>query len=318
MTYEDKLDNLKVSVIIPTFQGESRITKTLQSLESQTLNPDEVIVVIDGSTDGTYQLLNELQSKLNIKVVYQRNHGRAGSRNSGARLAKTELLVFIDDDMILDADCLLKHFEFHLDHSNVFISGATFEMEERDQPDYQFYRAYLSKKWINAIPINRPLLKNELFMTGANMSVRKSDFESLQGFDERFRDAEDMELALRAFDNGFDVYFIPEAKGFQKNELNFRTYIERQKSYYSSKMQLLGNSSTGRSALVSQQGLKVHLKRLFYFIFSFDFWINWSDRSVLTYLPKFLRFKMYDWIITSHYLYFSKPIISDHSKIQRG
>jgi len=95
-----------VSIIIPAYQEEKRIGRCLQSIAASTYRNLEVIVVNDGSTDGTEKVVRDFKKKngskiLSIHVITISNGGAARARNHGLRLAKGEYIGFIDaDDMI--------------------------------------------------------------------------------------------------------------------------------------------------------------------------------------------------------------------------
>lgn len=85
-----------VSVIIPTYNRARTIGRALNSVFTQTYGPLEVIVVDDGSTDGTVEALAAYGDK--IRVVRQSNQGPAAARNSGIKAASGEIITFLDDD----------------------------------------------------------------------------------------------------------------------------------------------------------------------------------------------------------------------------
>jgi len=85
-----------ISVIIPTYNHCRFLVSAIDSALSQTLKPSEVIVVDDGSTDETSNLLNAYEGK--IRVVRQKNQGVAAARNRGAEIATGEYLAFLDAD----------------------------------------------------------------------------------------------------------------------------------------------------------------------------------------------------------------------------
>ncbi len=86
----------KVSVIIPTYNREKFVAKAIESVLNQTFNDIEVIVVDDGSTDGTRWTLERYKDK--IHYVYQENAGVSAARNTGIEAAKGEWLAFLDSD----------------------------------------------------------------------------------------------------------------------------------------------------------------------------------------------------------------------------
>ena len=104
MTVEDGQNSIKVSVIVPAYNVESYIGECLQSLVSQTLKEIEIIVVNDGSTDGTGSIVESFVEKdERIFHIQQQNAGIAATRNKGASLAKGEYLYFIDSDDFIAA-----------------------------------------------------------------------------------------------------------------------------------------------------------------------------------------------------------------------
>lgn len=94
-----------ISVIIPVYNEEKYITSCLLSLADQTLKPDEIIVVDDGSTDDSIlKIKNQILKKhiKNLTISKQKHSGPAKARNLGARQAEGEILVFVDADMTFD------------------------------------------------------------------------------------------------------------------------------------------------------------------------------------------------------------------------
>lgn len=94
----------KVSVIIPTYNGERYIGEAIDSVLKQTYDDHEIIVVDDGSTDNTLQLLQSYGKQLNW--IAQENQGVAASRNAGLQLAQGEYIAFLDQDDVFLPDKL--------------------------------------------------------------------------------------------------------------------------------------------------------------------------------------------------------------------
>ena len=178
-----------ITVIIPTYNGAKKVVNCLHSLEKQTFQNFETIVVIDGSTDDTKAILEATKWNLkDFKVIFQENKGRACVRNTGAKHAKGDVLVFLDDDMRLEATGVEKHL---LHHQNIynkndnknhidniesknqqnhiksieikeqysFLIGNAVEDLALVKTDIQAYRAYLSRKWGNIGEKNMSLRK---------------------------------------------------------------------------------------------------------------------------------------------------------------
>jgi glycosyltransferase involved in cell wall biosynthesis len=95
-----------ISVVIPAYNADQFIGRALESIENQTIQPNEVIVIDDGSTDGTSLRVEEFarHSALEVVLVRQTNQGSSAARNNGIRKATGELITFLDaDDLIYPA-----------------------------------------------------------------------------------------------------------------------------------------------------------------------------------------------------------------------
>ena len=90
-------EQVVISVIIPVYNGEMYICDICKSLEEQTYKNYEVIFVDDGSTDGSYQTLNQLK-KDHYTIIHQENRGVSAARNTGIHIAKGQYIAFIDVD----------------------------------------------------------------------------------------------------------------------------------------------------------------------------------------------------------------------------
>ena len=96
---------MKTSVIISVYNEEKYIEKCLLSLQKQTLKDFEIIVIDDGSTDNTYNIVSNFQFPIsNFQLIKQKHQGPAVARNKGSKIAKGEILVFVDGDMYFDKD----------------------------------------------------------------------------------------------------------------------------------------------------------------------------------------------------------------------
>lgn len=94
------MDNFKVSVIVPVYNLSQYIGSTLDSIINQDFNSFELIVVDDGSTDDSLEIINEKLSKslISYNVIHQENSGVSSARNRGIREANGEYIVFVDGD----------------------------------------------------------------------------------------------------------------------------------------------------------------------------------------------------------------------------
>ena len=98
--------SLSISVVIVTLNRVESLRDTLLSLVRQERQPDEVIVVDNGSTDNTKEVVLDFRDKLNIKYVYEEQRGIPHARNTGIRNATKDIIAFVDDDCVADRSWL--------------------------------------------------------------------------------------------------------------------------------------------------------------------------------------------------------------------
>ena len=95
------------SIIIPLYNKQKSIIKTLQSVQDQTLTQFEVIVIDDGSTDSGFSIVQEmLNSDKRIRLLQKKNGGVSSARNEGVRQSKYNLIAFIDADDLWEPNYL--------------------------------------------------------------------------------------------------------------------------------------------------------------------------------------------------------------------
>lgn len=106
---EPFIPNKKLSIIMPAYNSAQYIKDCLDSCEKQDISTDdyEIIVINDGSSDNTFQIVSECrQNYSNIRVLDQKNSGQSVARNAGVKIAKGEYLWFVDSDDKISANCL--------------------------------------------------------------------------------------------------------------------------------------------------------------------------------------------------------------------
>lgn len=297
-----------VSVIVPTYNGENKIVKALESLERQTFRDFETIVVVDGSTDRTQTILKNRKFNLpSLKVIYQENKGRSGSRNRGAKEAQADLLLFLDDDMRLEEEGIAKHLAFHQSNKNpLLLMGAALEDVALMKTDIQRYRATLSRKWSTISEKTlKPLTKDNFFLMAANFSIPKKIFDTLEGFDEKLTDAEDYDLGKRAMEQEMPIYFDGTIIGWHDDFITCKSYIKRQQQYQKAHEKLKALYPERYAESQYNYTVPTGIKKLIYRFFAGHFWVNMIDGvNVLRIFPKILRYKIYDIIITANAIHF--------------
>ena len=117
-----------ISVVLPTFNRAELLQKQLNALSKQTLDTNlfEIIVVNDGSSDATFEILNEWKAKhTNRVVLHLKNGGPAKARNAGVAAAKGEIIAFTDDDCVVAKDWLNVIHSAFQKNSAIALQGRT-------------------------------------------------------------------------------------------------------------------------------------------------------------------------------------------------
>jgi glycosyltransferase involved in cell wall biosynthesis len=304
---------MTVSIIVPTYNGAHKLNGVFEALQKQIFKDFELIIVIDGSTDNTLEVINNYKSNFDrIKIITRTNGGRSKVRNTGAKAATGDLLIYFDDDIRPDPDCVSLHVDHHLKHIDSILTGGTREVYNKKAVDSLKYKSDLIVKWTAPLLtyIDNPLKKNNLFITAANFSIPRLLFEKLGGFDERLLDAEDFDLAVKAYKSGVNLYFNDKASGVHDDKANFKLFIRRQRQYNKGHKELIRlNPWMVEEGFIENvfNGPK-GFKKTFFRLFTSLFWIKSIDRNLFAFLPKAIKYKLYDIIVTANGIYFPEKI----------
>lgn len=190
-----------VSIIIPAYNAENTLAACLEACSAQTHPEIEVIVVDDGSRDGTARIAGD---SAGIRYLHQKNRGPAAARNLGAREARGEILAFTDSDCVPHPDWI-EHLLTGFDEG-VAAVGGTYGI---GNPEHLLARLVHQE-----ILCRHARFSLEVdFLGSFNVACRRTDFETVGGFDESFREAsgEDNDLAYRLHDIGKTLRFVPES-----------------------------------------------------------------------------------------------------------
>ncbi|MCU1310419.1 MAG: hypothetical protein JWO20_1544 [Candidatus Angelobacter sp.] len=203
---------IKISVVIATFDRRHILARTLPTLFQQDFPADqyEIVVVIDGSSDGTAEMLARFSPPCIFRYIEQPNQGPGVARNTGIKAARGEIILFLDDDFLCDPGLLREHFAAHQSPDASLIIGrvlvdpnsaTTAAMElcrrfddshfpDKDfQPDWPIYTSVCS-----------------------NTSLPRSTCLEFGGYDENFsRMAEDLEFGFRLHHVGIKLQYRAKA-----------------------------------------------------------------------------------------------------------
>jgi len=204
----------RLSVIIPTYQRCASVQRALQALSRQTLLPDqyEVVVSIDGSQDGTGEMVSQFSAPYTLRSIWQPNLGRAAARNAGMRLAAGDLLIFLDDDMEPAPGFLAAHLQAHASGFQLCILGAVPISLEQSSPAVVKYIGWKFNQHLENLSQPGYTFKLRDFYSG-NFSIRREVLVRIGAFDEAFKiyGNEDLELFVRLSKASVELKYCPEA-----------------------------------------------------------------------------------------------------------
>lgn len=221
-----------ISVVIPTFNRRDRLARVLESLARQDLaEPFEVIVVSDGSTDTTDDYLRSADVPLPVVALTQRNQGPSAARNLGVANASSELVLFVDDDVVPAPGLVRTHLAAHrsLGERMAVIGPMINPSDHEMSPWVAWEQQMLAKQYRDMSNGVYAATARQLY-TG-NASMRAADFNEAGGFDTRFRRAEDVELAYRLDDIAVRFHFAPEAIGLHYAERSYGAWRDAAFTY---------------------------------------------------------------------------------------
>lgn len=204
-----------ISVIVSTFNRREILAKCLQSLAKQDCPKSqyEVIVVVDGSTDGTQEFLRTLQHDPALRVIDQPNRGLASARNAGLRAARNEVVLFLDDDLLCTPQVISEHLKVHegsnrqLAFGPVLVSKGPYESAAS-----RVTRAYYAEGVYGPLENGEPPTWPIHARVPPNSSISRDVLLGFGGFDEQFVNAhEDIELGIRLWQDGVRFVYLPNA-----------------------------------------------------------------------------------------------------------
>ncbi len=210
-----------ISAIICTYNREQYLGLAIDSLLQQDFAEFEVIVVDNASTDGTRQVVEARLPHAKLRYIYEPITGLSVARNTGAKIAQSPIIAYLDDDAIATPQWLRVLYSAYENHPKLAIAGGKVTLiwpEGITSPPWLSDNlagnlgAYnLGEQWVD--------IKNPgLTPRGLNYSIRRSFLEKIGGFDinlgrvgKRLLSNEELQMTELALQQGWQVAYIPEA-----------------------------------------------------------------------------------------------------------
>jgi glycosyltransferase involved in cell wall biosynthesis/peptidoglycan/xylan/chitin deacetylase (PgdA/CDA1 family) len=220
----------RFSIIIPTHQRRDVVARNVTMLQRQ-LNPDfEVIVVDDGSSDGTAEALRRLEVSFPLTVIEQENRGAGAARNAGAAVAVGDYLLFLDDDMEADPRMLDEHVRSHADGGEVVLGDLPLHVcSPRNVLSWAVGRWTTTRRERLSAPGAQVPLGD--LLTG-QLSISRANYRSIGGFDASFTreglfGGEDTDFGYRVLSADLRIVFNPQAISYQYYDVDPAEFLKR-------------------------------------------------------------------------------------------
>ncbi len=182
-----------ISVIVPFYNAEGTIKRTIESLLNQLYKPDEIILVNDGSIDGSHTIIEKITNNLKVKLINQENLGVSTARNEGVKISSGDWLIFLDADDVLEDNAL-----------------GIFRQAILRDPGIDLWLAGIRKTSNKNIVDKIPEPRKYLSKLSGSFCLRKSLFEQVGGYDSRLKYSENTELFHRIGLTAHKSGIIPE------------------------------------------------------------------------------------------------------------
>ena len=188
MSYNKAIE--EISVIIPTYNRCDLLKRAINSVIKQTITPKEIIIVDNGSTDQTYQMVSSLFPEINYFI--EKKRGVSAARNKGILESKSKWIAFLDSDDAWKPTKLEKQMEFYIFNQDKYRIIHT---------DETWYR---NKKFLNQLKKHKKsggnIFKNSLQLcciSPSSVVLKKQIFEEYGLFDENLEVCEDYDMWIR-------------------------------------------------------------------------------------------------------------------------
>jgi len=207
------MTKLDVSVVISCYNKRETIAQSIRSVLLQEGVRFELIVVDDGSTDGSNSILDAFSTDKRVKIIRKDHKGISATKNIGRTNARSDIVYFVDGDCVLDQNSLARLLSCFTNPRIGCVGGAVRAINK-------------SSLIANAIE----LMQNEIerkWPFGANVAYRKEALTRTGGFDESAEAGEDVDLFLRVNKMGFDFSYNPAIVARTVNPESFSSFLNQ-------------------------------------------------------------------------------------------
>ncbi len=218
------------SFIIPVYNRPQEIKELLESFQVLSFNkPFEIVIVEDGSSESSEEIIRYFSEKLSISYYYKQNSGPGDSRNYGMKKAKGNYFIILDSDCLLPPH-YLETVDYFLENTYVDCYGGADGAHANFTPLQKAINYTMTSFLTTGGIRGNKRSVNTFEPRSFNMGISKKAFNSTQGFS-KIHPGEDPDLSQRIVKAGFKTVFIPNAYVFHKRRISWSKFHTQVKKF---------------------------------------------------------------------------------------
>jgi glycosyltransferase involved in cell wall biosynthesis len=259
-----------VSVVIPTYNRREMLERCLEALARQSADPGsfEAIVVDDGSSDGTTEMVEGLETPFELRLL-RRQHGRAAAaRNAGIEASAGRICLLIDSDIVASPALVAAHLAGHAGQERTLGIGPLTQVPPRAR---DWYARTFAAEWDKHYADLRRRPATWMDCYGGNISAPRAALVESGGYAEDLIAAADVELPYRLWRAGFTPQLFPEAEAVHDDQKRGsavlkdsarrgKSYLEIARRHPGAEADLLGSFQAGGSREVAVRRILISLR----------------------------------------------------------
>ena len=195
-----------ISLYVCSYNVEKTIEEVIIGILNLDPKPNEIIIVNDGSTDSTLEILNKYKNNINI-LNLTKNMGIGHARNIAIKNSKNNIVATLDSDVVPEKTWLLNIYNSMIKHNSQLCGGLLIEKYLKNNR-YNYWRdIHIMHKFSE-----KKIPDVQSFITGSNMILNKNAWNKVNGYDEQYLSAaDDVHFCNKLRNNGFKISYDNDA-----------------------------------------------------------------------------------------------------------
>lgn len=219
---------MRYSLVIPVYNRPEEVRELLESLTRQELFDFEVIIVEDGSSISSQEVVDSYQGSLPIlRYIAVPNGGPSRARNIGAREARGEYIIILDSDVVVPAGYLSAVDDYLQEHPVDAFGGPDAASDDFTPVQKAINYAMTSPLTTGGIRGGSANGMEQFKPRSFNLGCRRSVYRQLGGFNETLRFGEDIDFSLRLIEGGYSTALISKAFVYHKRRVDFWKFFKQ-------------------------------------------------------------------------------------------